>query len=217
MTHVQSAPMTRTAAVVPTQTFEELFSAVLPRAYAAARYLTRDRSDAEDLVQESALRAYTGFASFQIGTNFKAWFLKILTNTYYMKCRRDRSERNVVSLDGMVDEAPDLVLFTQTKKAGLHDDDPDPAQTFMRRFETEQVAAAIRALPPEFRTVATLHFLEDLSYQEIADIVGCPIGTVRSRLHRGRKLLQVALWKIAVDHGLVADDHAREPQHAMVH
>jgi RNA polymerase sigma-70 factor (ECF subfamily) len=191
---------TQAAAPAPPveETFESLLATVLPRAYAAARHLAGDPADAEDLVQEAALLAWKGFGSFTAGTNFRAWFLRILTNAFYMKYRRERRERTV-SLDG----APELFLYTKTAEAGLHEGCDNPAQAFLSRLETEEVARAIQALPAEYRAAATLYFVEDLSYQDIADILGCPVGTVRSRLHRARKMLQVALWHVAKDHGIV--------------
>lgn len=183
----------------PGQDFESLLKSVLPRAFAAARYLTGDPADAEDLVQDAALKAFDGFQSFQAGTNFKAWFLRILTNAFYMKYRTNRRRPQTVSLDS----APDLFLYTKTAAVRVDESGDDPARAFMAKLETEQVIAAIQALPLEYRTVAALYFLDDLTYRDIASIMDCPIGTVRSRVHRGRKLLQVALWRVAQDHGIV--------------
>jgi RNA polymerase sigma-70 factor (ECF subfamily) len=89
----------------------------------------------------------------------------------------------------------------------LHSQAPDPAAALMDRFDSEQVGVALDALPTEYRTVATLYFIEDFSYQQIADIVGCPVGTVRSRLHRGRRMLQKALWRVAQERGIVPADN----------
>lgn len=185
------------ASAIP-DTFEAQLEAVLPRAYAAARHLTGDPADAEDLVQEAALLAWKGFATFTVGTNFKAWFLRILTNAFYMKYRRDRRAR-MVPLDG----APDLYLYGKTAEVGFHAANENPAHAFLSRLEAEQVSEAIHALPAEYRAAAALYFIDDLSYQEIASILECPVGTVRSRLHRARKMLQVALWEIARDNGVV--------------
>lgn len=181
------------------RTFESLLEETLPRAYSAALHLTRDPVDAEDIVQEAAMLAFRGFAGFEPGSNFKAWFLKILTNAFYMRCRKDKKTAGTISID----EAPELYLYARTAEAGMHRDDPDPARSFLSRLDAEKVSAAILALPLQYRAVATLYFAEDLSYAEIASILGCPVGTVRSRLHRARALLQRQLWEIAVDHGLV--------------
>ena len=88
---------------------------------------------------------------------------------------------------------------------GLHSRDEDPAATFLSRVDVEHVRQAIGALPEDFGVVASLYFLEELSYQDIADMVGIPVGTVRSRLHRGRRMLQKALWSIAVEEGIVSE------------
>jgi RNA polymerase sigma-70 factor (ECF subfamily) len=183
----------------PATAFESLLSPVLGVAYGVALHLTRNRADAEDLVQEAALQAFRALASFQLGTNFKAWFLRILTNAYLSRCRAGRREAGVTSLDA----TPEWRLYARTAGTDPSGEDSNPGRTFLSKLETEQISAAVQALPLDYRTVATLYFLEDLSYEEIASIVGCPIGTVRSRLHRGRRLLRQALWRLAEDHGLV--------------
>lgn len=181
-----------------TSDFETLLMPILSRAYAAARYLTGDSSDAEDLVQEASLLAWRSFGTFQTGTNFRAWFLRILTNAFYMKHRKERRARTVP-----LDDAPDLYLYAQTAAAGMHEECANPAQAFMSRLAAHQVVQAIDALPEEYRAAAALYFVDDLSYQDIASVLGCPVGTVRSRLHRARKMLQVALWQVARDQGVV--------------
>jgi RNA polymerase sigma-70 factor (ECF subfamily) len=101
-------------------------------------------------------------------------------------------------------------LFKRTQEIGIHARTPDPAALVLERVEAEQVHQAIATLPEDYRVVSTLYFMEELSYQEIAEIVGCPVGTVRSRLHRGRRMLQKALWCVAERQGIVADLRARE-------
>lgn len=181
-------------------TFESLFRDTLPRAYRAALHMTQDASDAEDVVQEAALLAFRAFATFRAGTNFRAWFLRILTNVVRARYRKAKRSRGTMSLDA----TPERWLYSRTLQAGYHRED-NPAQAFMSRLTVAQVREAIDALPSAYRTVVTLYFVDDLSYEEIAGIVDCPVGTVRSRLHRGRKLLQDALWQIAEDHGLTRD------------
>jgi len=173
---------------------------LLPTAYRAALHLTRNQADAEDVVQEAVLLALKGFGSFQLGTNFKAWFMRILTNVFYGRGRRARVTGTTVSLE----EVPPLYLYTKTAAAGWHTADANPAATFFSKVETEQVAGALEALPEEYRAVATLYFVDDLSYQDIATMLDCPVGTVRSRLHRARRLLQRALWDVAMDNGIGA-------------
>jgi RNA polymerase sigma-70 factor (ECF subfamily) len=179
--------------------FEQLLQPIVGVAYGTAVRLTRSRTDAEDLVQDAALLAFKAFDSFEPGTNFKAWFFRILTNAFYSRHRKEKHDRANISTDDL----PPLYLYTRTAEIGLHSQEPDPAAALMDRFDSEQVAAALDALPTEYRTVATFYFIEDFSYQQIADIVGCPVGTVRSRLHRGRRMLQKALWRVAQERGIV--------------
>jgi RNA polymerase sigma-70 factor (ECF subfamily) len=140
-----------------------------------------------------------GFAGFEPGTNFRAWFFRILTNCCYARHRRAGRRPVTASLE----DVPEVYLFERSSEAGLPVEGADPARAVLDRLTGEQVADAIAALPEEFRLVATLYFLQDMSYEEIAEIVGCPVGTVRSRLHRGRRMLQKALWHAAEDAGLL--------------
>jgi RNA polymerase sigma-70 factor (ECF subfamily) len=179
---------------------EALLTPVLDAAYATALRLTRNAADAEDLVQEAAFLAARGFGQFEGGTNFRAWFLRILTNAFLSAYRKRKREGKRVELE----EAPELYLYERTTEAGLHSRFEDPGERLLDRLDAEAVARAIDALPEEYRVTAALYFTQDLSYQEIADITGVPVGTVRSRLHRGRRLLQQSLWSIAQDRGIVA-------------
>jgi RNA polymerase sigma-70 factor (ECF subfamily) len=178
---------------------------VLERAYATALRLTRNGADAEDLVQDAALLAYRGFGTFEKGTNFRAWFLRILMNAFLSSRRKHRVEDDAVSLD----DVPNAFIQRQAHELVKADAAPaglagaDVARAVIGGLETEQIEAAIDALPDEFRAVAALYFLQDLPYQEIASLLAIPVGTVRSRLHRGRALLQKRLWETARDHGLV--------------
>ncbi|HEU5220157.1 MAG TPA: sigma-70 family RNA polymerase sigma factor [Gemmatimonadales bacterium] len=179
---------------------EALLMPLLDVAYGTALRLTRNPADAEDLVQESAFLATRGFGQFQEGTNFRAWFFRILTNCFYSKYRKRKREGTAVEIE----DTPELFLYTQSAGAGIQTESEDPAGAFMDRLDTEAVASAIDALPEEYRVVATLYFMQDLQYQEIALMLGVPVGTVRSRLHRGRRLLQRALWSIAEEHGIIS-------------
>jgi RNA polymerase sigma-70 factor (ECF subfamily) len=179
--------------------FEALLKPLLDAAYRTAYRLSGNAGDAEDLVQEAALLAWRGFGSFEGGTNFRAWFFRILTNGFYSRYRKTRREGQAVELE----EVPELYLWRQSSAAGLNDVLQDPATALLARLEGEEVNAAIAALPEEYRVVAALYFVDDLPYQEIADTLGVPIGTVRSRLHRARRQLQRALWDTAVERGLV--------------
>jgi RNA polymerase sigma-70 factor, ECF subfamily len=182
------------------QEFERQLQPILGPAFSMALHLARDRDDAEDVVQEAALLAFRGFGSFQPGTNFKAWFFRILTNVFLHRYRKKQREPQMADIE----DAPDLYLFCRTAEIGLHARCQDPAGLVMSQLTAEQVSAAIAALPDEYRVAATLYFVEEFSYQEIAEVMECPVGTIRSRLHRGRKLLQKALWRIAEEQGIIA-------------
>ena len=184
----------------PAETFESLFASCASSAYGIAMRLTRNQADAEDLVQDAALLAHRGFASFTPGSNFRAWFLKILINCYYSRRRREKSRPVMSNLD----DIPDLYLYARSGKAGFPTQGPDPAAQLLEKLGTERIVGAINRLPEEYRIVSTLYFMDDLSYEEIAGTLHCPVGTVRSRLHRGRKMLQKALWQIAEEDGIVA-------------
>lgn len=187
------------AASPPADTFESLFAACAGTAFGVAMRLTRSQADAEDLVQDAALLAHRAFASFTPGTNFRAWFLKILMNCYYSRRRREKSRPVTSDLD----DTPDLYIYARSGEAGFPTQGPDPAAQLLDKLGTERIVAAIGRLPEEYRVVSTLYFMEDLSYEEIARVLQCPVGTVRSRLHRGRKMLQKALWQIAEEDGIV--------------
>jgi len=185
----------------PVVELEVLLLPLLNSAYGTAMHLTRNRADAEDLVQEASLLACRGFGTFEQGTNFKAWFFRILTNCFYSKYRKRKREGTQLELE----DSPELYLYCQTAAAGLHARTEDPAAAVMARMDSEQVGSAIDALPEEYRVVATLYFLQDFSYQEIAEVLDVPVGTVRSRLHRGRRMLQKALWTVAQERGIIGD------------
>jgi RNA polymerase sigma-70 factor, ECF subfamily len=184
--------------------FESYLTPILSAAYGIALHMTRDHDDAEDLVQEAALQAVRAFESFQQGTNFRAWFCRILTNLFINAYRKRQRQPEIDTLSELED-APALYLFKRSRELGLHAWNSDPAALVIERVEAEQVSRAIAALPEDYRVVSVLYFMEEFSYQEIAEIVDCPVGTVRSRLHRGRRMLQKALWHIAERQGIVAD------------
>lgn len=192
----------------PNATFEQLLAAVVDPAFGTALHWTRNSHDAEDLVQETCLQAYRAFHTFQPGTKFKAWFFKIMTNLFYYRHRKAKRQPQTVDLD----EAPDLYLYIQTANLGLHGGNQDPADSIMSKIEVEHVQGAIAALPEEFRIVCALYFIEDFSYDEIANILDKPIGTVRSRLHRGRKMLQKSLWHVAEEAGITTALTNQEPE-----
>ncbi len=186
--------------------FTSLLDSVLEPAYRTAYHLTRNEADAEELVQETALLAYKGFDRFELGTNFKGWFMTILRNRFISGYRKKQREVPTVDLE----DAPDLYMYNKSLESGLATQTSAPAKYIIERLDVEQVATALSELPIEFREAAALYFTQDMSYQEIADVLGVPVGTVRSRLHRGRKLLQKKLWRLAEDYGLVPEVEATE-------
>lgn len=179
-------------------TFEEMLNPVLPVAYRTAVHFTRNTDDAEDAVQQASLQAWRAFGSFQEGTNFRAWFLRIVTNVCRSEFRRQRRSPMGPSLD-----EPEFGETLIPAEAIRDHSEPLPDAGLITQLDTEEISAALAGLPDDYREVATLYFVEELSYQEIADIVNRPIGTVRSRLHRGRKLLMQKLWALAEERGLV--------------
>ncbi len=189
-----------------TDSFTSLLESVLAPAYRTAYHLTRNEADAEELVQEAALLAYKGFDRFELGTNFKGWFFTILRNRFISGYRKKQREVQTVELE----DAPDLYMYNKSLESGLATQTSEPAKYVIERLDAEQVGDALAELPMEFREAATLYFTQDMSYQEIADVLDVPVGTVRSRLHRGRKLLQQKLWHLAEDYGLVPGPGATE-------
>jgi len=181
--------------------FGALLEPVLDAAFGIALRYTRSRPDAEDLVQEAALLACRGFHTFTPGSNFRAWFHRILTNCFYTRYRKER--RQGAELD--LEETSELYLYEESVALGLHAQTRDPAAQVMDKLTGELIEEAIGSLSDEYRVVATLYFLEEFSYQEIAEVVGVPVGTVRSRLHRARHMLQKSLWAIAKDRGIVSE------------
>lgn len=188
-----------TAGTTPASEFEALLAGVLEQAYGTAMRLTGNTADAEDLVQDAALLAHRGFGSFTTGSNFRAWFYRILLNRFYSNYRRQR--RSGIAVD--LEDTPELYLYEQAEAAGLKPSE-DSAAALLDRLDAEAVEQALAALPDEFRAAATLYFMQDLPYQEIAEILDVPIGTVRSRLHRARRMLQKALWMVAQERGIVS-------------
>jgi RNA polymerase sigma-70 factor, ECF subfamily len=178
--------------------FEMMLRSVITAAYGVALRLTGNRQDAEDLVQEAALSALRGRSTFRAGSNFKAWFFKIVMNRFYTAHRKQRALTSIHD----VEDAHEMYLYERTAEAGLLQQS-DPVQATIGRLASEDVAAALASLPDEFRAVCTMYFMEDFSYEEIAEMLGIPLGTVRSRLHRGRRMLQKRLWQLAVDQGIV--------------
>jgi RNA polymerase sigma-70 factor (ECF subfamily) len=173
-----------------------------PQLYSAAVRMTRSRTDAEDLVQETYLRAYRGYANFTEGTNLRAWLFRILTNTFINSYRA--KQRRVQETD--LDDVEDLYLYKRISNIDVASRSAE--DTLFEMFTDDEVKAALEALPEAFRMPVLLADVEDFSYKEIAEMLDIPIGTVMSRLHRGRKAMQKALLDFATERGLLE----REPE-----
>src|SRR4030095_1608029 len=170
--------------------------------YAVACKLTRNPSEAEDLVQDTLLKAMRARDQFHAGTNLKAWLLRILTNTFINKYRRGGLERSV--LDGPdADPLADGWIGASTMEAMR-----DPESRAMRALLEKEIVAALDELPEEFRLAVVLSDVEELSYKEISEIMGSPIGTVMSRWHRGRRILKGRLYEHARSLGIVGPENA---------
>jgi len=192
--------MTPSAEETRTSTFERLLQPVLEPAYRAAYHLARNPADAEDIVQEASLLAWRSFESFEQGTNFRAWFQRIVVNVFLTRCRAERRRGITVPLVAEDRESGDRTAADARWAAS----GSDAAAAILGAMDVEAVQAALASLPLEYRTVAVLYFVDDLSYEQIAEAIGCPVGTVRSRLHRGRRLLWKRLAATARDLGLGA-------------
>jgi len=190
--------------------FAEQAMPLMDSLYSGALRMTRNPADADDLVQETYLRAYRGFGGFQEGTNLKAWMFRILTNTYINMYRAKQRRPQESELD----EVEDLYLYRRLGGLESATLSRSAEDELMDTFSEAEVKAAVEALPENFRMAVLLADVEGFSYKEIAEILDIPIGTVMSRLHRGRKALQKALYDYAVGHGLA--DRPEDPGDAEV-
>ncbi len=184
--------------------FTELAMEHMPALYSAALRLTRNPADAEDLVQETYLRAYRGFGGFTEGTNLRAWLYRILTNTYINAYRAARRRPEVAD----VEDVEDLYLYHRLA-APDGSSNRSAEEEALASFTDDEVKAAIESLPDVFRIAVLLADVEGFSYKEIAEITDVPIGTVMSRIHRGRRALQKALHGFAESRGLVGTAQVR--------
>jgi RNA polymerase sigma-70 factor (ECF subfamily) len=167
---------------------------------AVATRLTRNSAEAEDLVQDTFVKAMRARSRFEAGTNMRAWLLRILTNTFINRYRRGGLEKSV--LEGPdADPLVDGWISTSTLEAMR-----DPESQALRPMLEAEIRRALEELPEDFRLAVVLADVEELSYREIADIMGCPIGTVMSRLHRGRRLLKRRLYDHARAMGIVGPE-----------
>lgn len=183
--------------------FEVELLGQLDTLYGVSCRMTRSTSEAEDLVQDTVVKAMRARDQYQPGTNLKAWLLRIMTNTYINRYRRGGMERDVI--DGPDAESLTDAWVGATTLRAMR----DPETQALSPLVEAEVQRALDELPAEFRLAVVLSDIEELSYKEIADAMGCPIGTVMSRLHRGRRMLQKTLREHAVAMGIVSEQEAR--------
>ncbi len=169
--------------------------------YTAALRMTRNPSDAEDLVQETYLKAYRGFGGFQEGTNLKAWLYRILTNTFINSYRSKKRRPEETELEDL----ENLYMYRRLAGAEGATAGRSAEDEVLDHITETEVKEAIEALPEQFRMAVLLGDVEGFSYKEIAEILDIPIGTVMSRLHRGRKALQKRLYEFGRQRGLVPE------------
>jgi RNA polymerase sigma-70 factor (ECF subfamily) len=174
--------------------------------YGAAYRLTRNARDAEDLVQDSLLRAYRFWDSFEQDSNCKAWLLRIVTNTFINEYQRKKRSREVLDAATAEQDATDGVLIHADAN-----ERQNPERALLDRSVSDDVQRALDALPEDFRTAVVLCDVQGLSYKEIAEIMQTPVGTVMSRLFRGRKLLATALRDFATSEGYVRSAEEKAP------
>ena len=179
--------------------FERDVMPLLSSLYSSALRMTRNPTDAEDLVQDTVLRAYRGFAGFQEGTNLKAWLYRILTNSFINTYRK--KQRQPVTVEGP-DDLDEWYLFD---RLGSRNVEPSAETEVLEQLPDEDVQRALESLSEGFRMAVLLADVQGFSYKEIAEMLDIPIGTVMSRLHRGRKALERALWTTAVERGIVRE------------
>jgi RNA polymerase sigma-70 factor (ECF subfamily) len=180
-------------------TFADQAMEFMPSLYSAALRMTRNPADAEDLVQETYLKAYRAFNTFQEGTNLKAWLYRILTNTYINSYRSKKRKPEQTEIE----DVEDLYLYRRLGGLEAAAAGRSAEEEVLDHFTDTDVKQALEALPEQFRIAVLLADVEGFAYKEIADILEIPIGTVMSRLHRGRRALQKTLYEFGMERGLV--------------
>jgi len=187
------------APIIGRETFSVDAMQYAPQLFSTALRMTRNRADAEDLMQETFTKAWRAFDSYQQGTNLRAWLFRILTNTYINKYNSQLRR----PIETELDEVEELYLF---KRLGAFDQSQlsqSAEDQMLEMFTDDEVKNAIEELPETFRIPLLMSDVEGFSYKEIAEILDIPIGTVMSRLHRGRKSMQKMLYEYAKERGLV--------------
>ena len=172
-----------------------------PQLFSTALRMTRNRSDAEDLVQETYIKGWRSFHTFQEGTNLRAWLFRIMTNTYINKYNAKKRKGTEVELD----DVEELFLYKRLGSIDQSQLSSSAEDQMLELFTDDEVKNAIEELPEDFRVPVLLSDVDGFSYKEIAEMLEIPIGTVMSRLHRGRKAMQKMLYEYARDRGLIVE------------
>ena len=180
--------------------FAEQAMQYAPQLYSAAMRLTRNSADAEDLVQDTYLRAWRSFSTFQEGTNLRAWLYRILTNTFINKYRAKQRRPDETGMDNI----EDLYLYKRLSTLDSALGNRSAEDTMFEMFTDDEVKAALEELPANFRLPVLLADVEGFHYKEIAEMLEIPVGTVMSRLHRGRKAMHKLLYDFASERGLIS-------------
>jgi RNA polymerase sigma-70 factor, ECF subfamily len=190
------------------QAFQEEAVPHLDALYGTALRMTKSESDAEDLIQETMLKAYRYFDKYEKGTNCKAWLFKIMTNTFINRYRKKQKRKEYLIDD---DHRPLQERAEAPEHTPFLDHYESEEQIYFRMFGDE-VKRALEGMPVDFRMVVILADLQDFAYKEIAEIMDCPIGTVMSRLYRGRRMLQAQLGEYARGQGFIPDEEEEEEE-----
>lgn len=180
--------------------FERDALPLLDQLYGGALRMTRNPADAEDLVQETYVKAYQAFNSFSEGTNLTAWLYRIMTNTYINSYRKKKRQPTQQSSEDVTDHQ--LLATSSHESVGLESAEVEA----LKNLPNQRIAQAMNDLSEDYRMVVYYADVEGLAYKEIAEIMGTPLGTVMSRLHRGRKQLREALKDVAQEHGIAVED-----------
>ncbi len=178
-----------------------------PQLFSSAVRMTRNRADAEDLVQETFLKGWRSFHTFQEGTNLRAWLFRIMTNTYINKYNAKQRR----PLETELDEVEELFLYRRMGAVDQSQIAPSAEDQMLNLFSDDEVKRALEELPEQFLLPVLLSDVEGFSYKEIAEMLETPIGTVMSRLHRGRKLMQKMLYDYALQRGLIDESLIESP------
>jgi RNA polymerase sigma-70 factor (ECF subfamily) len=202
--HLDNSMTENRSEQVKKKEFEELFLPLLDNLYSIALRMTRNEKDAEDLVQETYLKAFRFFHRFERGTNARAWVLTILTNTFRTRYRKKKQEPNMVDFEAvenfcLADEmVKEITAADKSKAQGA-----EIVTTILKDYVSDDVIEALENVPEQFRLAVLLSDVEGFSYQEISEILGISVGTVKSRIFRGRKILQKQLWDFAKQRGIL--------------